>query len=55
MLLACSPIASIDINELDVTLEDYRQKLEETSSLNVEYEANFIIETLQYYDIDTNT
>ena len=52
VLLAYSPMASIDVDELDATRDDYRQKLEETSSLNAEYQANFIIETFQYYDVN---
>ena len=47
-------MASIDADELDATKEDYRQKLEETLSLNAEHQANFIIEVFQYDDVHTN-
>ena len=48
-------MASIDADELDATRDDYKQKLEETPSLNAEYQANFIIETLQYCNADPDT
>ena len=47
-------MASIDVDELDTTKEDHRQKLEEKSSLNAEHQVNFIIETFQHYDVDAD-